>query len=61
MIVHVSHSFLPVIGIEVNLLSDGFAPGQKRFDRVAWCFKNRLNLHFPCIFAWIPAGSITCQ
>lgn len=37
------------------MTSDSFKNGKAGYERVTWCFKDRLNLTFDLMVAWKPA------
>ncbi|XP_070576027.1 ribonuclease P protein subunit p40-like [Ptychodera flava] len=43
--------------IEIDLKSPVFHPGKKNYERVVWCFKDRLDLHFDFLVNWDPPGN----
>ncbi|XP_038070339.1 ribonuclease P protein subunit p40-like [Patiria miniata] len=40
--------------VEVNLVAESFCKGKKNYERVQWCFKDRLDLTFDFLLAWQP-------
>ena len=43
--------------VNVDLCSEHFRPGKKRYHRVEWCFTDRLNLEFDFFVSWVPFGN----
>ncbi|XP_022108715.1 ribonuclease P protein subunit p40-like isoform X1 [Acanthaster planci] len=40
--------------VEVNLVGESFCKGKRSYERVQWCFKERLDLTFDFLMAWQP-------
>jgi len=43
--------------VHIDLIAGHFHPGKKNYQRVEWCFTDRLNLLFDFIVAWVPFGN----
>lgn len=57
-----SHKDVSRYVVNVNLISPQFVPGKKNYQRVLWCFTDRLNLLFDFVLAWLPHGNrLSCS
>jgi len=43
--------------VNIDLVGAHFRPGKRNYQRVEWCFTDRLNLLFDFIIAWVPFGN----
>jgi len=46
--------------ISIDMTDDDFRPGKKRYDRVAWCLTDRLNLTSDFFVTWLPKDDKIC-
>lgn len=46
--------------VNIDLVGAHFHPGKKNYQRVEWCFTDRLNLVFDFIAAWVPFDIEIC-
>ena len=49
-------TFFTHLDVSIDLCNNKFQPGSKFYERVLWCFKNRLDLEFDWIMTWKPHG-----
>ena len=48
--------------IHIDVTKSCFRPGKKNYDRLKWCFTDRLDLEFNFLVAWLPNGTfIACS
>lgn len=43
--------------VNIDLIGEHFHPSKKNYQRVKWCFTDRLNLVFNFTVAWVPFGN----
>ncbi|XP_063441897.1 ribonuclease P protein subunit p40-like [Mytilus trossulus] len=46
--------------VDIDLTSPSFKPGKKCYNRVKWCFKDRLGLKFNFLATWTPSDNEVC-
>jgi len=43
--------------VNIDLIGAHFHPSKKNYQRVEWCFTDRLNLVFDFVVSWVPFGN----